>query len=76
MSPERLRHVEELYHAALERPPGASAELLAQADVELRGELESLLAQHGGEGVLDCPATEGAAKLLEDSSAERLAVGA
>ena len=75
MSPERLRQVEELYHAALERPPGESAEL-AQADVELRGELESLLAQHGGEGVVDCPATEGAAKLLEDSSAERLAVGA
>jgi eukaryotic-like serine/threonine-protein kinase len=75
MSPERLSQVEELYHAARERPPEDRAELLAQADPELRREVESLLAQNG-ESVLDHPAMEVAAKLLEDSSAERLAVGA
>ena len=74
MSPERLRQVEELYHSARERPPEDRAELLAQADPELRHEVEALLAQDGG--VLDRPAMEVAAKLLEDSSAERLVVGA
>jgi serine/threonine protein kinase len=76
VSPERLLQVEELYHAARERSLEDRAELLAQADAELRREVESLLAQHGGESVLDRPAMEIAAKLLEDSSAEGLAVGA
>jgi serine/threonine protein kinase len=76
VSPERLRQVEELYHALRERSPEDGVELLAQADPELRREVESLLAQHGGEGLLDRPAMEVAAKLLEDSSAERLSVGA
>lgn len=73
MSPERLLQVEELYHSARERAPKDRAELLAQADLELRREVESLLAQDG-EGVLDHPAMEVAAKLLEDWS--MLAVGA
>jgi eukaryotic-like serine/threonine-protein kinase len=75
MSPERLSQVEELYHAARERSPEDRAALLAQSDPELRREVESLLAQDG-ESVLDRPAIEVAANLLEDSSAERLAVGA
>src|SRR5579864_6278679 len=75
VNPERLSQVEELYHAARERPPEDRAELLAQADPELRREVESLLVQDG-ESVLDRPAMEVAAKLLEDSSAERLSVGA
>ena len=75
MNPERLSQVEELYHAARERPPEDRAELLAQVEPELRREVESLLAQDG-ESVLDRPAIEVAANLLEDSSAERLAVGA
>src|ERR1700730_15703803 len=75
MSPERLRQVEQLYHSARERPLEERGELLAQADQELRREVEWLLAQDG-ENLLDHPAMEVAAKLLEDSSAERLAVGA
>ena len=75
MSPERLLQVEELYHAARKRPPAERAHLLSQADAELRHEVESLLAQDG-EGVLDRPAIVVAAQLLEDSSVERLAVGA
>ena len=75
MSPERLRQVEELYHLARERPLEERADMLAQADPELRREVESLLAQNG-EDLLDRPAMEVAVKLLEDSSAERLALGA
>src|SRR5579863_9211013 len=75
MSSERLRQVEELYHLVREGPLEARARLLAHADLEVRREVESLLAQHGGHGVLDRPAMEVAAKLLEDSSME-LAVGA
>jgi serine/threonine protein kinase len=75
MSPERLLQVEELYHAARERSPEDRAALLAQADPELRREVESLLAQDGA-SVFDRPPMEVAAKLLEDSNAERLAVGA
>jgi serine/threonine protein kinase len=75
MSPEHLRKVEELYHLVREAPSEARAALLARADPALRSEVESLLAQHGGDGVLDRPAMEVAAKLLEDSSME-LAVGA
>jgi Tol biopolymer transport system component/tRNA A-37 threonylcarbamoyl transferase component Bud32 len=74
MSPERLLQVEELYHSARERAPEEREAFLAQADPELRREVESLLAQDG-ESVLDRPAMEIAAKLLEDSSGERLVVG-
>jgi serine/threonine protein kinase len=75
MSPERLREVEELYHLVRERPLEERSVLLGQADLELRHEVESLLAQDGGEGVLDRPALGVAAKLLEDSRINLLAVG-
>jgi hypothetical protein len=48
---------------------------LAQADLELRREVESLLAQQGADGPFDRPAMEVAAGLLEDSSVTRLTVG-
>jgi len=76
MSPEHLRKVEELYHLVREGPLEARAQLLAQADLGVRREVESLLAQHGADGVLDRPAMEVAARLLEDSNLERLAAGA
>jgi serine/threonine protein kinase len=75
MSPERLGQVEELYHLARHRTSEERAQLLAKVDLELRHEVESLLAQDGGQGVLDRPAMEVVARLLEDSSQERLAVG-
>ena len=74
MSPERLGQVEELYHLARDRSSEERAELLAQADLELRQEVESLLAQDG-EGVLDRPALEVAARLLRDSTFTRLTIG-
>src|SRR5262245_33824448 len=48
MSPDRWRQIEELYHAVRERGPDA----LAQADSELRREVESLLAQDASGGKL------------------------
>src|ERR1051326_4154389 len=54
MTAERLRQMEHLYHAVLERPQERAA-LLAQADPELRSEVESLLAQDSQPGMLDLP---------------------
>ena len=54
MSPDRWRHVEELYHSALERGDSERAEYLAAAcdgDEELHREVESLLEETGGRQV-------------------------
>jgi eukaryotic-like serine/threonine-protein kinase len=76
MDPERLRLIEELYHAARECEPGQRSAFLSGAcrgDPELRREVESLLAQDPAqEGMLDRPA----AVLLEDSAVTILAAGA
>jgi serine/threonine protein kinase len=45
MSPERLREIQELFHAAREAAPENRAALLATADPEVGREVESLLAQ-------------------------------
>jgi len=50
MNPERWRKIEQLYHLALEQEPAQRNRFLAEAcqgDAELRGEVESLLAQSG-----------------------------
>ncbi len=67
MTPERWRQVEEIYHAALEREPGQRAAFLAQADPEVRREVESLLAQESGDGVLARPAWAVTETLLEST---------
>jgi serine/threonine protein kinase/Tol biopolymer transport system component len=55
MTPERWRQIEELYHSARERGP----EVLAQADPELRREVERLLEQDATGGkILDRPAAD------------------
>jgi len=69
MSPERLRQIEELYHSAREK----GAAVLADADPELRREVEKLLAQDSespGKLLDQC-----AADLLLDMSASHVAVG-
>src|SRR6266496_4186917 len=76
MSPERIQQIEELYQAARERNAEERAELLAQADPELRREVESLLAPRTGGEFLDRPAIQNAPQLLEDSSRTELAGGA
>jgi serine/threonine protein kinase len=70
---ERLREIERLYHAALERPESQRGAFLAEAcagDSALRDEVESLLAEgEHGASVLESPALEVAAKALaEDES--------
>src|SRR5215472_14722602 len=65
MNPERLRQIEELYHAAREGTPEERAALLAQADPELRREVESLLSERAGGEFLDRPAILNAPHLPE-----------
>jgi len=50
MDPERWRKIEQFYHLALEQEPTQQNRFLTEAcqdDAELRGEVESLLAQSG-----------------------------
>ncbi len=68
MTPERLRQIEELYHAAREGAADERAALLAQADPELRREVESLFAERTGDEFLDRPAIQNAPELLEDAT--------
>lgn len=76
MTPERMRQIADLYHAARQCEQSARAALLAQAEPELRNEVESLLAQHSSQGPLERPAVEIAAQLLEFSTATNLTIGA
>ena len=76
MSPERFRRIEELYHAAREASPTERAALLAQADPELRREIDSLLSQSGGAEFLNRPAIHNATELLGDSTVTSLDAGA
>src|SRR5215468_9114029 len=71
LNPEKWHRVEEIYHAALGRNPGSREAFLREAcegDEGLRHEVESLLSSEGSEALLDRPAAELAARLLEDSS--------
>jgi len=61
MDPARWRRVEETFQAAADRRPEERAAFLAMAcagDEDLRREVESLLAQPSGDGMLDRPAWE------------------
>src|SRR5712691_7648186 len=72
MNDERWRQIEELYHAARE-----DRAVLDQADPELRGKVEALLAQDAlGDKVLDRPAWEAAPSLLAQPGNARLTPGA
>jgi serine/threonine protein kinase len=53
MNPERWQQISVLYHTALASAPRERAALLAQADPDVRREVESLLAQRSGDGLLD-----------------------
>src|SRR3989441_12843439 len=63
MTPERWRQIEELYDSVQERALADRATLLAQADPELRREVEAMLAQDASGKILDQPAKD----LLTDS---------
>jgi len=71
LNQERWRRVEELYHAALDREPAQRNEFLNQAcsaDDDLRREVESLLAADSAESLIDRPAMDAAAGLLDDEN--------
>ncbi len=68
MTPERLRKIEELYHAIRQASADERTALLAQTDPELCRELESLLAERSGERFLDRPAIEHTPELLWNSA--------
>ena len=66
VTPERLRHVEELYHLARERENGEREAFLTEAcrgDVELLREITSLLDQDSG-GPMAQPVLQVAASLI------------
>jgi serine/threonine protein kinase len=68
MDPERWRNIEKLYESVVERSPAERAALLAQADPDIRAEVEVLLAQPSGGALLDQPAEN----LLGESSVVQL----
>ena len=76
MTPARVRQIEELYHAAREGTAEERAALLAQADPELRREVESLLIEPAGGEFLDRPAIRNAPQLTGDLTLTRVDVGA
>jgi serine/threonine protein kinase len=70
-SQEEWRRVEEVYHEALEHRPESRAAFVTAAcsgDSSLRREVESLLAADGAESLVDQPAMDIAAELLDDGS--------
>jgi tetratricopeptide (TPR) repeat protein len=75
MTPERFRQIKELYDTARERTRGERAALLAQADPELRREVESLLARQSDNLILDRPAAEAGGQQTEDPQSSMPAVG-
>ncbi|HEX8798291.1 MAG TPA: protein kinase, partial [Terriglobales bacterium] len=71
-----LREIEELYHAVREGTPDERAALLAQADPELRREVESLLIETTRGEFLNRPAIRNAPHLPDGSTLTGLASGA
>jgi len=76
MKPERWRHIDQLYHAALERDEKERAAFLVTAcagDDALRGEVESLLrCDAHAEHFIESPALEVAAQLRAEERAQSM----
>ena len=74
MTPERYKQVGELFHAALELLPDERASFLDKqcaGDLQLRGEVESLLASHNeASDFIGTPAMAVAAELLVDNETD------
>lgn len=72
MTPERWQQVKQIFHAALEREPGARTAFLGEAcgaDSSLRSEVESLISSHEEDGsFIDSPAFGTNAGLLADDA--------
>ena len=72
---DRFQQIEALYHAVREKTAEERTALLAEADAEVRREVESLLAQGDASGFLHRPAIQSAAQLLEDATATIMTTG-
>ena len=73
MQPERWRQIEEIVQSAIDCEPGSRPALLNSAcgeDVELRREVESLLALHGNSGFTKVSGFEDAILVLEQRNEE------
>jgi hypothetical protein len=71
VSQENWKRVEEVYHEALEHRPESRAAFVIAAcggDSSLRREVESLLAADGADALVDQPAMDIAAELLDDGA--------
>ena len=71
LSQEEWRRVEEVYHEALEHRPESRVAFVTAAcggDSSLRREVESLLAADGADALVDQPAMDIAAELLDDGA--------
>src|SRR5918993_404600 len=79
MTPERWRHIKEIFYAALECPHGERAPFIDSAcagDEAARQEISQLISAHEETGeFLDAPAFEVAARSLADSQPEVLVEG-
>jgi serine/threonine protein kinase len=71
MDPERWRNIEKLYESVVERSPAERARLLAEADPDVRAEVEAMLAQPSGGALLDQHAPD----LVSESSVIPLSIG-
>ena len=77
MTPERESEIDRLYHAALEVAGSERLILLAQADLEVRREVELLLEQdRSREEALDPPTWKPALRLIDEASERLLSAGA
>src|SRR5215471_7996511 len=76
MTPESFLQIEELYHAVRTTAGEERAALLAQADPELRREVESLLAQPASAKFLDRAAVQNAMELPDNSTVTVVTNGA
>src|SRR4029079_8018659 len=74
MSSERSRQIEALYHAARQATPDERAALLAQADAEVRHEVELLLSNRNQGEFLDRPAVHAIYPLEETVAYTRVTI--
>ena len=65
MTPERWKQIEELYHSAVDSGEEARTALFEQASPDVRNTVMEMLAQQSAENILDSPAWEGAAELMD-----------
>ena len=69
MTPERWKQIEELYHSAVDSGEDARTALFARASPDVRNTVIEMLAQQSAENILDRPAWEGAAELMDLAAA-------